>query len=640
MRKKKLLYQSDFSLAKTGFGRAAKALLSYLYKTGKYDITHYSCGLTYSHPEFERTPWKTVGSLPNNPQEIQELNKDPNVARLASYGAHYLDRVIQEEKPDVYIAVQDIWGIDFAIDKKWFNKITSVLWTTLDSLPILPTAVEKAPKIKNYWIWSDFATKALHSMGHSHVNTVHGPIETKNFYKLETSKREELRKKFNIPLNAFIIGFVFRNQLRKSVPNLLEGYALWKRSNPEIKNTYLLLHTHWSEGWNIHRLAKEYGIDLNEILTTYVCKNCGNYEIKPFHGQDVDCRFCGTQKSQITTNVGLGITEDQLNEVYNLMDVYCHPFTSGGQEIPIQEAKLTELITLVTDYSCGEEMCKDAAASFPLEWSEYREHGTEFIKASTKPNSIAKQLNKVYNMPIQKRKEMGRKAREWTINNFSVEVVGKYIEDFIDNAPFTDFDFSTKEEEKDPFCKIPEIKDDNEWLTYMYHNILKMRYVDHNDDGHKYWMQEISKGAKREDIENYFRKVAAQENEKNRQISFEEILGEGSPEDRVLYVMPDSIGDVYLSTSLFKSIKKQYPNKKLYVATNPQNFSILDGNPYVDKVIRYIPQMDQLLWLEGIGEHKGFFDIAFLPHVTTQRLLTYVHNGKTNIEMEIKNQCI
>jgi glycosyltransferase involved in cell wall biosynthesis len=637
MKKKKLLYQSDFSLAKTGFGRSAKALLSYLYKTGKYDITHYSCGLPYVHPEFERTPWKTVGSLPNNPQEMQELNKDPNVARLASYGAHYLDKVVQEEKPDVYIAVQDIWGIDFAVEKKWFDKITSVLWTTLDSLPILPSALTKADKIKNYWIWSNFATKAMHELGHKHIKTVHGPIETQNFYRLENSKREDLRKRFNIPLEAFIVGFVFRNQLRKSVPNLLEGYALWKKSNPHIKNTYLLLHTHWGEGWNIHRLAQEYGINLNEILTTYICRNCGNYEVKPFHGPEVDCRFCNTQKSQITTNVSLGITEDQLNEVYNLMDVYCHPFTSGGQEIPIQEAKLTELITLVTNYSCGEEMCEQEAGSFELDWSEYREHGTEFKKASTKPSSIAKQLNKVYNMPIQKRREMGRKAREWTIEHFSVETVGKFIENFIDNAPETNYDFSTKEEEKNPYFQIPEIKDDAEWLTCMYHNILKMNHVDNNDDGHKYWIQEIAKGAKRSDIENHFRTIAAQENQKNKQISFEELLGQGKPEDRILYVMPDSIGDVYLSTSLFKSIKKQYPNKKLYIATNPQNFPVLDGNPNIDKVIQYIPQMDQLMWLEGIGDHKGFFEIAFLPHALTQRMLTYVHNGKTNIEMEIKN---
>ena len=34
---KKLLFQTDSSLAKTGFGRNAKALLSYLYKTKKYE---------------------------------------------------------------------------------------------------------------------------------------------------------------------------------------------------------------------------------------------------------------------------------------------------------------------------------------------------------------------------------------------------------------------------------------------------------------------------------------------------------------------------------------------------------------------------------------------------------------------------
>jgi glycosyltransferase involved in cell wall biosynthesis len=637
-RKKKIVYQSDFSLAKTGFGRATKALLKYLYNTGKYEIVNYACGLQYSNPELKKTPWKSVGALPDNPQEIEQLNRDPNVARLASYGAHYLDRVIQEEKPDVYIAVQDIWGIDFAIEKKWFDKINSVLWTTLDSLPILPTAVEKAPKIKNYWIWSNFATKALHELGHNHVETMHGPIETESFFRLQDIKRKELRAKYNIPQEAFIIGFVFRNQLRKSVPNLLEGYALWKRSNPQIKNTFLLLHTHWSEGWNIHKLAKEYNIDFREILTTYICKNCGNYEIKPFHGQDVNCRFCGSEKSQTTTNVGIGVTEDQLNEVYNLMDVYCHPFTSGGQEIPIQEAKLTELITLVTNYSCGEEMCEDEAGSLDLEWTEYREHGTEFIKASTKPNSIAKQINKVYNMSPTKRKEIGQKAREWTIQNYSVETIGKKIEAFIDSSPEVNYDFSLKEEEKDQYAQVPNIENNSEWLTYLYHNILKMKHVDQNDDGHKYWMQEFSKGAKRQDIENYFRNVAAQENQKNKKIEFEDLLDKDDKGKRILYVMPESIGDIYMSTALFENIKKQYPEYNLYVSVKPEYFEILQGNPYIHKLLQYTPQMDQLLWLEGAGDHSGYFEIAFLPFAGTQRFLDYVHNGKTKIQFEIKDK--
>jgi glycosyltransferase involved in cell wall biosynthesis len=635
-RKKKIVYQSDFALAKTGFGRATRALLTYLYNTGKYDIVNYACGLQYSNPELKKTPWKSVGALPDNPQEIEQLNKDPNIARLASYGAHYLDRIIQEEKPDIYIAVQDIWGIDFAIGKKWFEKITSVLWTTLDSLPILPTAVEAAKKTKNYWIWSNFATKALHNLGYNNIETTHGPIESKNFFRLNDIARKELRLKYNILPDAFIIGYVFRNQLRKSVPNLLEGYALWKRSNPQIKNTFLLFHTHWGEGWNIHKLAQEYNIDLHEILTTYVCKSCGEYEIKPFHGQDVNCRFCGAEKSQTTTNVGIGVTEEQLNEIYNLMDVYCHPFTSGGQEIPIQEAKLAELITLVTNYSCGEEMCEDGAGSLELEWSEYREHGTEFIKASTKPNSIAKQINKVYNMSPSKRREMGQIARDWTIENYSIEKIGKKIEDFIDFAPFTDYDFSQKEEQKDPYIQISNIEDNGKWLISLYHNILKMTQVDENDDGYKYWMQEFSKGAKRQDIENYFRQVALQENEKNKKVEFEDFLDKDDKGKRILYVMPESIGDIYMSTALFENIKKQYPSHNLYVAIKPEYFEILQGNPFIHKLLQYVPQMDQLLWLEGVGGHEGYFDIAFLPFAGTQRFLDYIHNGKTKIQFDIK----
>ena len=641
MQKKKVLLQTDFSLAKTGFGRNAKSILRYLYKTNKYDIVHYCCGINWSHPELKRTPWKSVGSLPDNQQELEQINRDPNLARMASYGQYNLDKIIEQEKPDVYIATQDIWGVDFAIDKPWFNKINSVIWTTLDSLPILPSAIEKAPKIKNYWIWSDFATKELHRMGFSHVKTVHGSLEEDKFYKLSDEKRLNLRKENNIPENAFIVGFVFRNQLRKSVPNLLEGYANWKKENPNIKNTYLLLHTHWGEGWNIHKLAEEYGINNQEILTTYVCKNCGNYEIKPFSGQDLNCKFCKAQKSQITTNVGLGVSEEQLNEVYNLMDVYCHPFTSGGQEIPIQEAKLTELITLVTNYSCGEEMCYPEAESLPLDWFEYREHGTEFKKASTDPKSITNQINKVFNMSREERSRMGKKARDWTIKNFSVNAVGKTIENFIDSCDKVDHSSSFSKESPNPNALVPEINDNEQRILFLYHNILNLKNIDKNDDGFKHWMQQISQGAKRIDIENYFRQVAQNDLQKMQTTqgdAFEAILGKDDKGKRVLMVMPESAGDVLMLSSLFPSFKKVYPDYNLYIATKPEYKSILDGNEYVYKVLDYNPQMDNLLWLEGHGDHQGYFEIAFLPHVGTQRLLNYLHNGKDKIEFEIKNQ--
>ena len=633
---KKLLFQTDSSLAKTGFGRNAKALLSYLYRTKKYDIVQYCCGTDYSNPILKTTPWKSVGTLPDDPAERHRIGQDPGQARLASYGGHLIDKVIKEEKPDFYFGVQDIWGTEFAIAKPWFDKINSVIWTTLDSLPILPTAIANAPKIKNYWIWSSFATKALNAMGHDHVKTVHGCIDARNFFRLEDSERAKLRQKNNIEEDAFIVGFVFRNQLRKSVPNLLEGYSKWKAENKPDKKTYLLLHTYWKEGWGIHKLAEEYGIDRSEILTTYVCRKCGDYQIKKYDGEDQKCKRCFSEKSQVTTNVGLGVREDQLNEVYNFMDVYCHPFTSGGQEIPIQEAKLTELITLVTNYSCGEENCEEGSESIILEWSEYREHQTEFKKASTYPHSIAEGIGTVYQMNPTQRREKGKISRQWALDNFSVEVIGKFFEDFIDNTDSLGYNFeeeesSEKKEKQHPNAIIPHTESDSEWVLALYKEILNVdSHV--NDDGYKTWMKQLEHKVPRAQIEEYFRKVARDHNEKYFPVKLEDLLDKDDKGKRIAYVMPESAVDVLLSTSLLKSINLKYPEYNLYFVTNPRYYHILDGNEYIHKVIPYSVQFDNPVFLEGASSHDGYFEIAFTPHLTTQRLNNYIHNAQDRID--------
>jgi len=631
-RKKKIVFQSDFALANTGFGRNTKAVLEYLHKTNKYEIINYAVGMNWSNPVLGRTPWKSFGTLPDSQQELNQLNQDPNNARRASYGDYNLNRIIEQEKPDVYIAVQDIWGIDFAIEKPWFNKVSSALWTTLDSLPILPTALQAAKKAKNFWVWSNFAEKSMKASGFQNVQTLHGALESDKFFRLLKIQREALREKHKINKNDFIIGFVFRNQLRKSVPNLLEGFSIFKKNNPSL-STKLLLHTHFSEGWNIRKLAAEYKVAESDILTTYICKACRGYSVRPFVGEDSECPHC-KNKACVTTNVSIGVTEPQLNEVYNLMDVYCHPFTSGGQEIPIQEAKLAELITLVTNYSCGEEMCEEGANSLPLDWSEYREHGTEFIKASTLPGSIAKQLQKVLEMNDNKKREMERAARKWTLENFSAEVIGKKIENFIDASPFLEnLDF--QEKQKNPYAIVENNPNDSEWIASLYKNILARDQVE--EDGRAYWLNEIKKGQKREIIEKYFRQVALEDNNKNKKTDFKDLLDPNDEGKRMIVVMPESGGDLFLCTSLFKNLKETYPEYNLYVATKPEFMEILQGNPYIHKILNYIPQMDQLLWLEGVGDHKGYFEVAFLPYGATQRFYNYQHNGKDRITLNLKD---
>ena len=79
--KKKILFQSDCTTSKTGFGRNSKAVLSYLYKTGKYDIVQYCVSQREEDPIFKRLPWKAYGTYPteSNAQKLIE-NLEPQEA--------------------------------------------------------------------------------------------------------------------------------------------------------------------------------------------------------------------------------------------------------------------------------------------------------------------------------------------------------------------------------------------------------------------------------------------------------------------------------------------------------------------------------------------------------------------------------
>jgi len=630
MQKKKILIHSNHCKMFTGFGKHKKNLLSYLYKTGKYELIELSNSLTWSSDATKLTPWKCVGSLPDDQELIREIQKDPKRSQMLAYGSESIDKAIDEFKPDIYLGIEDIWGFNGYFEKPWWNKVNCIIHTTLDSLPILPDAVVAASKIKHYFVWASFAEKALHELGHNHVKTVRGSLDVDNFYKLPSDQVQKIRKVFNID-DSFIIGFVFRNQLRKSVPNLLDGFKLFCANNPSVK-AKLLLHTHWAEGWDISRLLKEKNIESEKVLTTYFCKNCNNYHINSFIGNGINCPFCKAVKTCETTNIKNGVNEQQLNQIYNLMDVYCHPFTSGGQEIPVQEAKLTELITLVTNYSCGEDCCSPESGGLPLEWAEYREPGTQFIKASTLPKSIAEQLQKVYDMPLQDRVLIGKKARNFVLENFSIEIIGKCFENLFDSLPYVDYSQIKLTERERNINFVPdESLPDKEWIESLYSNILAK--ID--PAGVEHWIQRLKTDLKRSDILAYFIKVATVE---NNTITQEKMVNSLSKEDdgkRIAFVMPENEEDVIISSALLPSIKQEYPDHNIYYFTKPQYFDLISSNKFVHKILNYCDKMDDPYFFEGRGNQKKYFEFAYIPYLETRKYLNFTKNNKDKIQFDV-----
>ena len=162
MKKKTVLIHSNFCRAFTGFGKNKKNILRYLYNTGKYNLVEFSNGIRWDDPQTDTVPWPCKGSLPP-PHELEGLS--PEEQRLEGYGKKLVDRAIKEFKPDVYIGMEDIWAFQNFHSKPWWNKINTMVWTTLDSLPLLPQAVEYAPKLKHYYVWASFAEKAMKKNG-------------------------------------------------------------------------------------------------------------------------------------------------------------------------------------------------------------------------------------------------------------------------------------------------------------------------------------------------------------------------------------------------------------------------------------------------------------------------------------------
>jgi ADP-heptose:LPS heptosyltransferase len=87
---------------------------------------------------------------------------------------------------------------------------------------------------------------------------------------------------------------------------------------------------------------------------------------------------------------------------------------------------------------------------------------------------------------------------------------------------------------------------------------------------------------------------------------------------KVLFIMPESAGDIFLATSLLESLKEMYNDAEIYFACKEEYFDILKNNPYVYKVIPYNSIMENQILMEGTGEWNAIFDIYIIAPVFTQ----------------------
>ena len=183
---------------------------------------------------------------------------------------------------------------------------------------------------------------------------------------------------------------------------------------------------------------------------------------------------------------------------------------------------------------------------------------------------------------------------------------------------------------------MPPTTTNEEFVKSLYNRIL---CCEPDENGFRYWLNLLSQGAKKEQLENQFRQIAANDNSKNttNNTTIKDFLINNGKK-HLAFIMPQSIGDLLWISCLFKDAKDQYPNYNLYLVCQPELADILEGNEFLDKIIPYSAQFDNLIFLEGQATNPGIFDIAFLPHISSQRVLSYLHNSQDKISFNLSKE--
>ncbi|MEK6882748.1 MAG: DUF4214 domain-containing protein, partial [Nanoarchaeota archaeon] len=363
------------------------------------------------------------------------------------------------------------------------------------------------------------------------------------------------------------------------------------------------------------------------------CRACSEWEIKPFYGEDQDCRFCGAQKAQATAGVTSTINNRELAKIIGMSDACVSVYTSGGFEYINPQALLCGLPLLCTEYSSGEDFVNQPFVT-RLDGTYTYEVGTGFRKHVPNINTMIKFYKKICETPYDKKMEIGKEGRSWAAKTFDVNIIGKQLEEWIDNTPKHNWDFEIKKGVlKDPNAQIEDIKDNREWIKQLYNKILK---CEPDPNGWNYWENLLKQGTQREQLTNQFRQIAMSDNQKLGQLQSKglEDLLDNTGRKRFLIVGKESIGDLLYATALLDSFRESYPNYDLYLACDPQYNEIFDGNKNLHKIIPYNPIMENEITMTGSGDNKGYFDGYCHLFAGAQRVLNYLTQNKIALELK------
>ena len=569
MSKKRILFLSEASFLSTGFSTINRELLQRLAATGKYELGEIG---SYARPDdpriesFIKGRWKFWGNMPTTQEESNEFGKPSSNPRdkgqnINQFGANIFDKVCAEFQPDILVCHRDNWMDSFTLRSPFRSWFKLFWYPTVDSHPQAEEWIQDYELCDLVGAYSDYGIHVLKQQSKKirlFPTPMRPGVDLTTFKPLD---KKAIREKYCLNPDIPIIGTVQRNQSRKQILDLIDGFALMKKrfkGVPEVDKAVLLLHTSWPDNAfsfdyprHIMRLQTMdflpysfKGIKDN-VLQTMMCHSCGKKFVTfavNLHGKPIQqvgsgaailqpCMWCGQNTATCPTTGG-GFEREELAEIYNLMDIYVQASIAEGDGMPVNEAKACGVPTLVTDYSATAEKGRfpkeyihlkernvspeDYTVNLGgdvLEVSSYRhEPETGCFRAFTSPESICNQLHEyLINHTLRQQKSLD--ARKCAEENYDWDKLAKQWEFVLDNIIPKDRSKTWESPiELLPTVVVKEVPPnltDEQYVEFLYINILSYPRID--PEGAKMWITYLKQGVSRDTIMQQFINIGQQQ---------------------------------------------------------------------------------------------------------------------------------
>lgn len=345
MNKPKVLIVSDSPLLDTGFGRVARELGTGLTAFG-YPVT----ALGWFHQNNDRlVPFRVI------PTDLST----PEHAQADVYGQLSYDRVVARVKPDLVITVGDEWMVKHIAARPRQHKLVG--YVPIDSIPVSTSWAKTFAKFDKLVAFTQFGKAGLvNAMGAEWADRIdvvpHG-VDVDTFRPLPD--RRACRGLIS-DAAGFIVGCVARNNPRKNLPRLLKVFRQFLRPSTTCNACGNVVFAKVDACVQCRSQdVAHFGPKDDAILYLHAVANdvAGHDLHELVYRQGLVGRV-GLPDDAM--DVGKGVSDTRLNELYNAFDVFALPTMGEGWGLPIAEAMSAGLPVLVTDYSGHVEFVRGA----------------------------------------------------------------------------------------------------------------------------------------------------------------------------------------------------------------------------------------------------------------------------------------